>query len=91
MTLASHTRTHPLLTRVPAETVREELRASLEDLEREIGSVPPLFAYPGGRYDEGVVQLVMRRGSWGSASRRGVDWRSWWSVVVGSMLRTCAP
>ena len=62
VTLASHTRTHPLLTRVPAETVREELRASLEDLEREIGSVPPLFAYPGGRYDEGVVQLVREAG-----------------------------
>jgi peptidoglycan/xylan/chitin deacetylase (PgdA/CDA1 family) len=34
LTLGGHTRTHPILTRVSLEQVREEVRGSLEDLKR---------------------------------------------------------
>lgn len=62
VTLASHTRTHPLLTRVPLDQVRAEIRDSLQDLRREIGSVLPIAAYPGGAYDRAVLQVLQEEG-----------------------------
>jgi peptidoglycan/xylan/chitin deacetylase (PgdA/CDA1 family) len=48
VTLAPHSRTHPMLDRIPAAAARDEIVGSLADLEREIGPVPRVFAYPGG-------------------------------------------
>ncbi len=48
VTIAPHTRTHPLLNRVPPERVEAEIRGSIADLRREIGRFAPVFAYPGG-------------------------------------------
>jgi peptidoglycan/xylan/chitin deacetylase (PgdA/CDA1 family) len=50
VTLASHTRMHPLLNRVSTETARAEIAGAREDLLRETGTSLPLFAYPGGYY-----------------------------------------
>ena len=60
--LAPHTRTHPLLDRVPRERVREEIVGSLEDLEREIGTVEPVLAYPSGGLSDSVVDVVREVG-----------------------------
>jgi peptidoglycan/xylan/chitin deacetylase (PgdA/CDA1 family) len=60
--LAPHTRTHPLLDRVPRERVREEIVGSLEDLEREIGTVRPVLAYPSGGLSDSVVDVVREVG-----------------------------
>jgi peptidoglycan/xylan/chitin deacetylase (PgdA/CDA1 family) len=62
VTMGSHTRTHPLLTQIPIEAVREELSGSRSDLERELGSVRPILAYPGGAFDERVVQIAGEQG-----------------------------
>lgn len=62
VTLGAHTRTHPLLTRVDAARAREEIAGSLSDLRREIGDVPPVFAYPAGAYDSKVVALAREAG-----------------------------
>lgn len=56
--LAPHTRTHPLLTRVPPETARAEIAGSIADLERECGVRLPVFAYPSGAHDDGVVRIA---------------------------------
>jgi hypothetical protein len=48
VTLCPHTRTHPLLERVSEAEAVEEAVGSLRDLEQEIGSTPPVFAYPAG-------------------------------------------
>ncbi len=60
--LAPHTRTHPLLDRVPRERVREEIVGSLEDLEREIGTVSHVLAYPSGGLSDSVVDVVREVG-----------------------------
>lgn len=56
--LAPHSRTHPLLDRVPVEVAREEIVGSLEDLEREVGGRPRVFAYPGGGESPEVVRIL---------------------------------
>lgn len=62
VTLAPHTRTHPALSRLPADEARAEIRGSREDLQREIGTSPPIFAYPFGAHDDRVVQLMREEG-----------------------------
>jgi peptidoglycan/xylan/chitin deacetylase (PgdA/CDA1 family) len=62
VTLGAHTQTHPLMNRVSLEEVRAEAVGSLRDLEREIGAVPPIFAYPSGGFNDEVVRLLAREG-----------------------------
>jgi peptidoglycan/xylan/chitin deacetylase (PgdA/CDA1 family) len=88
--LAPHSRTHPLLHRVSREEAHEEITGSARDLEREIGSSPPVFAYPAGGYDVGVVRLVSDAGfaaaftiERGSNDLRRADWLRLRRVNVG--------
>jgi peptidoglycan/xylan/chitin deacetylase (PgdA/CDA1 family) len=62
VTMCSHTRTHPALDRLPVELVRREVVGSLADLKREIGDVLPVFADPGGRFDEQTVRVLAEEG-----------------------------
>jgi peptidoglycan/xylan/chitin deacetylase (PgdA/CDA1 family) len=62
LALGAHSRTHPLLTRVPLERARAEIRDSLADLRREIGELPPVFCYPNGSHDERVVAAAREEG-----------------------------
>jgi peptidoglycan/xylan/chitin deacetylase (PgdA/CDA1 family) len=62
LTLGAHTRTHPLLNRVSLQKATEEVLCSLDDLQREIGSVLPIFAYPGGGFTNEVVSMLQREG-----------------------------
>ncbi|HYY32020.1 MAG TPA: polysaccharide deacetylase family protein [Gaiellaceae bacterium] len=60
--LAPHSRTHPLLDRLPAAEAQAEILGSLDDLEREIGNVPRVFAYPGGGRDVNLEGILEREG-----------------------------
>jgi len=62
ITVAAHTRTHPVLTNLPIEQARAEVAGSLEDVRREIGAAPAAFCYPNGNVDEGVVGAVREAG-----------------------------
>ncbi len=62
VTLGAHTRSHAFLDRLPPAEARAEVEGSLADLAREIGSVLPVFAYPGGRHDASSVQAVAEAG-----------------------------
>jgi peptidoglycan/xylan/chitin deacetylase (PgdA/CDA1 family) len=62
LTLAPHSRTHPLLPRVDPETARAEIEGSIADLRREVGDVLPVFCYPSGAYDDAVVAAVRAAG-----------------------------
>lgn len=62
VTLAPHSRTHPILSRVPVDRVAGELVGSRKDLEREIGSAPRAFAYPAGGHTRAVVDELARAG-----------------------------
>lgn len=62
VTIAAHSRTHPLLTRLDAGSLSHEIAGSRADLERELGPVPPVFAYPSGDHDDTVVAAVGSEG-----------------------------
>jgi peptidoglycan/xylan/chitin deacetylase (PgdA/CDA1 family) len=62
VTLAPHTRTHPLLTRVSAAEARAEVVGSFWDLRREVGQVAAVFAYPNGACDSGLARMLAGEG-----------------------------
>jgi peptidoglycan/xylan/chitin deacetylase (PgdA/CDA1 family) len=58
VTLGAHTRTHPIMTRIPRHQIRSEVVGSREDLRREIGADPLIFAYPSGDHNEEVIRVL---------------------------------
>jgi peptidoglycan/xylan/chitin deacetylase (PgdA/CDA1 family) len=78
LTLGAHTRTHPLLHRIPRDEMRAEIEAARQDLRRELGDTPPVFAYPGGACPDEAVEILRREGFAAAfTTRRGVaDLRS---------------
>jgi peptidoglycan/xylan/chitin deacetylase (PgdA/CDA1 family) len=46
--VAAHTRSHPILSRVPVDAVRSEVVGAQDDLRKELGHAWPVFAYPSG-------------------------------------------
>jgi peptidoglycan/xylan/chitin deacetylase (PgdA/CDA1 family) len=62
VTIGSHSRTHPLLDRLSAGEIRDEVRGSQMDLKREIGFSLPIFCYPNGDYNRAVVAILKKEG-----------------------------
>lgn len=62
VTVAPHTRDHPLLDRVPLATAIAEIEGAVEDLEREIGPTPRVLAYPSGAHGGDAVAAARRAG-----------------------------
>lgn len=60
--LGAHTRTHPVLTQLTAEAVREEVAGSITELRKRIGRSLPVFAYPGGFHNETVESVLKEEG-----------------------------
>lgn len=60
LTLGAHTRTHPLLTQLTIDEAREEINGSYNDLQREIGDILPVFAYPNGNHDANIVEILQQ-------------------------------
>jgi peptidoglycan/xylan/chitin deacetylase (PgdA/CDA1 family) len=58
VTLAPHTRNHPLLSRVDESRIREEVAGSIKDLKEQIGEVLPVLAYPSGAFNQIVVRIL---------------------------------
>ena len=48
MEMGAHTRTHPIISKLPAEAQRQELRVSKQSLEEHLGGRVGSFAYPNG-------------------------------------------
>ena len=62
VSMGSHTRTHPMMDQITLEDAREEIQGSMADLNRELGSVAPVFAYPAGRHSAGVARVLEESG-----------------------------
>lgn len=65
VTIAAHTHTHPILTRIPLSEARREICVSQEIIEREIGHSVPLFAFPDGKayaYDDDLTRILREEG-----------------------------
>lgn len=81
LTLAPHTRNHPLLNRVSLDEAQAEAVGSLNDLCREVGPVPAVLAYPAGKFTPGVARMLAEQGfRLGFTVSRGIN-----------DLRTCDP
>jgi peptidoglycan/xylan/chitin deacetylase (PgdA/CDA1 family) len=75
----AHTCSHPRLTQIPLNQVREELKQSKEDIEDHLGNACHHFAYPFGDFNDAVRDVVEEMGfhiacstRWGH-NRHGVD------------------
>jgi peptidoglycan/xylan/chitin deacetylase (PgdA/CDA1 family) len=58
ITLGGHTRTHPRLSGLSREALRDEVAGSAERIEAECGVRPATFAYPYGAFDAAAVAAV---------------------------------
>lgn len=62
MTIGSHSRSHPFLTKITPEALWKEIHDSKTTLERHLGIVVHQFAYPFGIYNPEIVALVKKAG-----------------------------
>lgn len=63
MTVGSHTRSHPFLTRISDPALLwKEIYGSKQKLEKNLNITVNDFAYPFGRYDPAIVALVKKAG-----------------------------
>lgn len=62
VTLGAHTRTHPIMNSITLDEMRDETLGSRGELHREIGSIPQVFAYPSGVYNNDAVKTVEQAG-----------------------------
>ncbi len=58
----SHSRTHPRLSTLSTDGIRDELAGSKADLEAVLGTPVTQFSIPGGDYDDRVVQIAADTG-----------------------------
>jgi peptidoglycan/xylan/chitin deacetylase (PgdA/CDA1 family) len=74
VTLAPHTRTHPLLPRLDPGRLDDEIRGSRDDLAEAAGAREPVFAYPSGATSPAVARCVLESGfRLAFTTRRGVN------------------
>lgn len=60
--IGSHTRTHPRLTELSDDQLRDELVGSRKDIEGRLGRPPETLAYPYGDVDSRVVTAAVEAG-----------------------------
>jgi colanic acid/amylovoran biosynthesis glycosyltransferase len=84
--LGAHSRTHPLLSRVPERRVVTEIAGSVEDLRRETGTIPSAFAFPGGAAPPGADRVLREAGirlAFTASPGAEPDWLSLGRINVG--------
>lgn len=82
VTIGSHTKTHALLTAESAPTALDEIVGSRHRLERQLKVPVEHFAYPDGRFDADVLDLVSQAGyrfAYTICGHRSVD-RPWLTI-----------
>lgn len=65
MEFGSHTVSHPILSRLDATELQQELTESRQQLEKELGKVAPVLAYPVGgpeEFNDAVVRAAVTAG-----------------------------
>jgi peptidoglycan/xylan/chitin deacetylase (PgdA/CDA1 family) len=60
--LGSHTLTHPRLTEIPEDEVRQEITSGLDAVEEVLGERPKLFRAPGFHADERERAIIKELG-----------------------------
>jgi len=62
ISFGGHTLTHPLLTKVPLEEAKFQIKKSKREIEKRLGPVVTSFAYPGGVLNEDIKKIVKESG-----------------------------
>lgn len=74
VTLAPHTRNHPMMDQISPDESRSEAAGSWQDLRAEIGDTLPVFAYPSGGYNPEVMSVLKDEGfEIAFTTRRGLN------------------
>ena len=60
MSIQSHTHTHPFLSELPRDRLRDELRTSRDILDRELNQRTTMLAYPGGDPPRSGLRALLR-------------------------------
>ena len=60
--IGNHSLTHPALEKIPADEARRNIVEGRDRLEQFFGRPVPGFAYPGGSYNQAVMELVREAG-----------------------------
>jgi peptidoglycan/xylan/chitin deacetylase (PgdA/CDA1 family) len=69
-----HTKTHVDLRDRDRDFLIYQLLGSQETIAAHIGYTPRYFAYPSGRYDDAVIQVLHEIGYWGAVTTFGGKW-----------------
>ncbi len=78
LAIGAHSRTHPIMTRLSPDAVRQEIFGAQEDLQRELGESSPSFCYPNGRYNPTVLDALRDAGvAVAFTTRRGTNDLRW--------------
>lgn len=63
-----HSKTHPILTRIPATLLEAELVLPIEQYREEGISLSPIFCYPDGKFSDEVVSVLEDQGYTGAVT-----------------------
>lgn len=74
MRIEPHSKTHPDLTIQERDFIIWEVQGSLETIASHIGYRPRYFAYPGGRYNVEVQQIMAELDFWGAVTTTNGNW-----------------
>src|SRR5689334_10068195 len=74
MTIASHSRTHPNLTKASDPQLVDEIQGSRQDLQKLLGVSAELFAYPYGSWNKQVAAAAERAGYRAARAYPGGVW-----------------
>jgi peptidoglycan/xylan/chitin deacetylase (PgdA/CDA1 family) len=74
MRIEPHSKTHPDLTIHDRDFIVWEVLGSQETIASHIGYRPRYFAYPGGRYNDEVMQIVSELDFWGAVTTGNGNW-----------------
>jgi len=84
--LANHTYTHPDVSHLSSERLREEVLAAQEAIYESTGVIPRLFRPPGGHYSERVVHAAKEAGCLVVMWSWHQDTRDWSDPGVGNIV-----
>jgi len=74
--IGAHTMTHPRLTKVNEREAFNEIIDSKKYLENLIGEKVRCFCYPGGKYNEQIIELVRKAGFYYSRTMEKFEFHS---------------
>ena len=72
-----HSKTHPDLTVNDRDFIIWEVQGSRETIAAYIGYLPRYFAYPSGRYNGEVMQIIAELDFWGAVTTLGGVWNGY--------------